>query len=107
MKCSTASRKEPVMMAKYRISPSARDDLERIWRYGVERWGMETADAYHAAFFNHFEELTENPRLYAEIDFRPGYRRSLCGKESVFYRIDGDIVEIMAILGKQDVEGWL
>jgi toxin ParE1/3/4 len=95
------------MMAKYRISPNARDDLERIWRYGVEHWGMELADAYHAAFFNHFEELAENPHRYAEIDIRPGYRRSLCGKESVFFRIDHDRVEIMAILGKQDVEGWL
>ena len=38
-------------MANYRISPNAKDDLERIWRYGVDRWGMEAADAYHATFF--------------------------------------------------------
>ncbi len=107
MKSSTATKKEPVAMANYRVSPNAKDDLERIWRYGVERWGMEAADAYHVAFFDHFEELTEHPRLYAEIDIRPGYRRSLCGKDSVFYRINGDTVEIMAILGKQDAEGWL
>jgi len=94
-------------MANYRISPNAQDDLERIWRYGVEHWGVAAADAYFGAFFKHFEELVDHPRRYAEIDIRPGYRRSLCGKDSVFYRIDGDIVEIMAILGKQDVEGWL
>ena len=40
-------------MANYRISPNAKDDLERIWRYGVDRWGMEAADAYHATFFDH------------------------------------------------------
>ena len=94
-------------MANYRISPNAKDDLERIWRYGVDRWGMEAADAYHATFFDHFEELAEHPCLYPEIDIRPGHRRSLCGKDSVFYRIDGETVEIIAILGKQDAEGWL
>jgi len=47
--------------------------------------------------------MTDN----AELDIRPGYRRSLCGKDSVFYRIDGSTIEIMAILGKQDAEGWL
>ena len=48
-------------MANYRISPNAKDDLERIWRYGVDRWSMEAADAYHATFFDHFEELAEHP----------------------------------------------
>lgn len=94
-------------MANYRISPNAADDLERIWLYGLDRWGMAAADAYHAAFFEHFTELAENPKLYPEIDIRPGYRRSICGKDSVFYRIKGETVEIMAILGKQDAQGWL
>ncbi|MGS2722696.1 type II toxin-antitoxin system RelE/ParE family toxin [Porticoccus sp. GXU_MW_L64] len=94
-------------MAIYRVSPNAKDDLERIWHYGVEHWGMEAADAYHEAFFVHFAELAEQPYVYAESDIRTGYRRSLCGKDSVFYRINGGTVEIMAVLGKQDTQGWL
>ena len=96
MKCSTVSNKEPVVMANYRISPSAKEDLERIWLYGLNRWGMEAADAYHAAFFDHFEELAKHPRLYAEIDIRFGYRRSLCAKDSVFYRIDYQATSVMS-----------
>lgn len=46
-------------MANYRISPNAKDDLERIWRYGVDRWGMEAADAYHA---RHFSIILKNSR---------------------------------------------
>ena len=37
-------------MANYRISPNAKEDLERIYLYGFNRWGMEAADAYYAAF---------------------------------------------------------
>lgn len=94
-------------MANYRISPHARADLERIWLYGLEHWGEEAADEYLAAFFTHFEELAQQPLLYTLIDFRPGYRRSICGKDSVYYRLDGDVVEIMAIIGHQDADKWL
>ena len=94
-------------MANYKISPNARADLERIWFYGLEHWGVEAADRYYSAFFDHFEELAEQPLLYAVSDVRKGYRRSICGKDSVFYRISGDAVEIMAIIGQQEVNEWL
>lgn len=94
-------------MANFKLSPNAQEDLERIWLYGVEHWGVDAADAYYAAFIAHFDELAAAPLSYAEVGLRAGYRRSQCGKDSVFYRIDGNSVEIMAILGKQDAEGWL
>jgi toxin ParE1/3/4 len=46
--------------------------------------------------------------LYQAVDdIREGYRRSVCGVDSIYYRVDGDIVEIMAILGQQDVDNWI
>ncbi len=48
---------------------------------------QEQADRYFAAFFEHFEQLAEQPLLYSVTDFREGYRRSVCGSESVYYRI--------------------
>jgi toxin ParE1/3/4 len=38
---------------------------------------------------------------------RDGYRRSVCGVDSIYYRVDGDTVEIMCILGQQDVDDWV
>jgi toxin ParE1/3/4 len=36
---------------------------------------------------------------------RKGYRRSVCGVDSIYYRVGDDgIVEIMAILGSQDAD---
>ncbi len=37
------------------------------------------------------------------IYIRKGYRRCVCGSDSIFYRINNDVVEIMAIIGKQDL----
>jgi toxin ParE1/3/4 len=95
-------------MASYKVSPEAEADLYRIWLYGLEQWGLAAADRYNAAFFKHFEQLAEQPLLYPAVDdLRQGDRRSVCGSDSVYYRIEGQIVEIMAIIGQQDVSKWL
>lgn len=52
-----------------------------------------------------FEELAENPTMYAEVnEIRQGYRRSVCGVHSIYYRVAGDVVEIIAIIGRQDID---
>jgi toxin ParE1/3/4 len=40
-------------------------------------------------------------------DIRAGYRRSVCGADSIYYRVQGDTVEILAIVGQQDLDNWL
>ena len=95
-------------MASYRLSPNAADDLERIWFYGLEQWGVVQADRYIEALYQRFSELAEAPRKYPAVNLiREGYRRSVCGRDSIFYRIDGADVEIMAVIGQQDLDEWL
>ena len=95
-------------MAIYRISEDAKADLRRIYRRGIREYGEALADQYYDAFFDRFEELAEQPYLYQAVDeIREGYRRSVCGVDSIYYRVEGGIVEIMAILGQQDVDEWI
>lgn len=95
-------------MANYRISEDAKEDLRRIYRRGVREYGEAQADQYYDAFFDRFEELAEQPYLYQAVDdIREGYRRSVCGADSIYYRIDGDTVNVMAILGQQEVDEWI
>ena len=95
-------------MAKYRISEDAKADLRRIYRSGIREYGEALADQYYDAFFDRFQELAEQPYLYQAVDeIREGYRRSVCGVDSIYYRVDADTVEIMAILGQQDVDEWI
>lgn len=92
-------------MSEYRlvISCEADRDLERLYRDGCQQWGETQADRYYDALLNHFTVLTENPLLFRAVDeVREGYRRSVCGKHSVFYKVSGDIVEIMAIVKREN-----
>jgi toxin ParE1/3/4 len=53
--------------------------------------------------FDRFEQLAQQPYLYQPVDYiRKGYRRSVCGVDNIYYRIEDNTVEIMNILGNQD-----
>jgi toxin ParE1/3/4 len=95
-------------MGTYRLTENAKEDLRRIYRRGLREYGEAQADEYYNALFDRFEQIAERPFLYPAVDdIREGYRRSVCGVDSIYYRIEGETVEIMAIIGRQDVEEWL
>lgn len=91
-------------MGKYKLSNVAKEDLIRIHQYGVKQFGLKQADKYFDSFFVHVELISKNPQSFESVDFiKPGYRRCVCGVDSIFYKINGDEVEIMAIFGRQDL----
>ena len=95
-------------MVEYRLSENAKADLIRIYRRGVREFGEAQAQVYFNAFFKRFEMLAEQPLAYPAVDeIRVGYRRSVCGTDSIYYRVIGDSVEVMAIIGQQDLDDWL
>lgn len=92
-------------MAEYRLSNVAKDDLIRIHRYGVKKFGMAQADKYFDAFFEYFEIIAQRPHSFESVDYiKKGYRRCVCGADSIYYRINDTMVEIMAIVGRQDLK---
>lgn len=95
-------------MANYYLSNAAKADLKRIYSYGYQAFGETQADTYFAAFFDTFERIAQAPLSFPSVnDIRPGYRRAVCGVDSIYFRQNGDMVEIMAILGGQQSELWL
>ena len=91
-------------MAEYRLSNEAKKDLIRIHQYGVEKFRMAQADKYYNSFFEYFDIIAQQPFSFESIDYiRNGYRRYACGSDSIYYRINNGIVEIMAIVGRQDL----
>ena len=92
-------------MAEYRISNQAKEDLIRIHQFGVLKFGETQADKYYNSFFEYFDLIAQRPMSFESVDFiKPGYRRCVCGVDSIFYRINGNISEIMAIIGRQDID---
>ena len=95
-------------MAKYRLSNEAKSDLIRIHHYGVRKFGMVQADKYFDTFFDYFEIIAQRPFSFESVDYiKTGYRRCVCGVDSIYYRIENEIVEIMAIVGRQDLNNVL
>ncbi len=93
-------------MAEYRINNEAKNDLIRIHQYGVKKFGEVQADNYFKSLFDYFEMIADRPFSYESIDYiKEGYRRCVCGADSIYFKINDNIVEIMAIIGRQDVKG--
>ncbi len=91
-------------MAEYRLSNTAKEDLIRIHHYGVSTFGVNQADKYFETFFEYFDIIAQRPFAFESIDYiKKGYRRCVCGSDSIYYRLNNDIVEIMAIIGRQDL----
>ena len=94
-------------MAKYRISQSAKEDLIRIHQYGTQRFGALQADSYFDAFFKAFERIAARPLAFEAVDhIKMGYRRCVCGVDTIYYTIQNEGVAIMAIVGKQDLSNY-
>ncbi len=95
-------------MAEYRLSEAAKEDLVSIAQYGDAQFGVAQSDQYREKLKRRFSVLVETPELFATVDhIRAGYRRSVCGVHSIYYRIEGQHVEIVRVLGRQDPEKQL
>jgi len=69
---------------------------------------MKQADIYFDSFFDYFELISQRPFSFESVDYiREGYRRCPCGSDTIYYRNKDNIVEIMALIGRQDLKNLL
>lgn len=91
-------------MAKFKLSNVAKEDLIRIHHYEVKKFGTVQADKYFNSFFEYFDIISQRPFSFESVDFiKIGYRRCVCGSDSIYYKVSNEIVEIMTIIGRQDL----
>ena len=92
-------------MAKYKLSNSAKEDLIRIHHFGVKKFGMTQADKYFESFFEYFEIISEHPFSFESVEYiKAEYRRCPCGSDNIYYRVNNNMVEIISIIGRQDLK---
>jgi len=95
-------------MVKYRLSNDAKDDLIRIHQYGIKKFGEQQADKYFETFFEYFDIIAKRPYSFESVEYiKHGYRRRVCGSDSIYYKINNETIDIMAIVGKQDLKNML
>lgn len=96
-------------MARVELSGAADADLEDIFAYSIETFGLDVAVSYADSFNRAFALLEYHPRagrLDHDID-PPIYSLPNRGHR-IFYDIEGDRVIVQRILHKaQDPRRWL
>ncbi len=101
------SQNQPVYN-ECRAQNVAKEDLIRIHHYRVQKYGFTKADKYFEPFFDYFEIIAQRPFSFESVDYiKIGYRCLVCGADSIYFKVNNDIVEIMAIVGRQDLNNIL
>ena len=91
-------------MARYRLSNKALNDLERIYVYGITTFGLDQADRYYDGLLGRLQKIADNPEHTQAIDnVWPGLRRSVYQSHAVYYLMQRDDIQIVRILGREDI----
>jgi toxin ParE1/3/4 len=84
--------------AGYSLRQHAQEDLESIWLYSYQEWGVEQADLYIRSLLSRFTWLAENALLgRPRQDVKPGYYSYPEGMHMIFYKITQGGIDIIGI----------
>jgi toxin ParE1/3/4 len=87
------------MKGRFVLKPRAQADLDEIWDYTVDRWGIDQAESYTRQLSKHIQAVAENPSLGHECEeVRAGYRQYPSGSHVLFYRLIDRGIEVVRIL---------
>jgi toxin ParE1/3/4 len=86
-------------MAEYRLSKKAQRDLDAIFDYTVEQWGLEQALRYTDTIEAGCIALANAPQLAQSCaHIRPGYRRRGAGHHMIYFKTTSYGIAIIRIL---------
>lgn len=85
-------------MAHWRLSRRAEHDLDTLWLYGAQRFGIDQADRMLDRFEAEFRRLAAQPRSGRERDYiRPGLRSVPLEDYVIYYRLTSPGVRIVRV----------
>lgn len=83
---------------EYRLTPRAELDLEEIWLYSFEKWGLAKADSYHGDLVQAFEGLATGRLTCRPASLDRGYFKRSVGSHIVYFRSEHEGIQIIRIL---------
>ena len=92
----------------YELSSDADSDIEEIFNYTFEEFGIEQAVNYVRQFDKIFSRVSINPELGRErSDIRLGLRSIVQSSHVIFYRVLKDRIRIVRVLhGSRDLPNF-
>jgi len=86
-------------MAGYKLKPQAEKDLEAIWLYTAQEWGIEQAIQYIGGLNDTFQALASTPLICRErSEFSPPVRIHHHIRHLVVYLIEDAHITIVRVL---------
>ena len=87
------------------FSPAAISDLNGIWDYSAEQWGLDQADLYIDELRDACHALACGHKHGRPVDLRSGYLRILAGAHVIYYQDRDDRISVIRILhSRMDVD---
>lgn len=88
------------------LSPRAELDLDEIWDYTAERWGLEQAETYTRQLWRDIQNVAAQPAIARSCsDVRAGYYKYCSGSHIIFFRLTDSGIDVVRILHQRmDVE---
>lgn len=81
------------------ISMAAKQDLESIYHFSLENWGVNQAEHYLTRFRTKLSELSKNPNIgQKRQDLLTNTRSLLVGHHVIFYHISNQTIHILRVL---------
>jgi toxin ParE1/3/4 len=88
---------------RYYLTQAADADLERLYEWGIDRFGVNVADEYYDGLIARLAQIADTPQLWQEVDhIRAGYRRSVYVAHSIYFRVEASGVLIVRVLGREN-----
>ena len=90
-------------MNDYFLTREAKEDMWRIYEFGVYRFGEPQADKYLMMLHDCFEKIASNPLMFpAVLNNKNIERFCVCGVDTIYFNTNNFNIEIITIIGRQD-----
>jgi len=82
-------------MSRVTFSPAAIADIDGMWDYTAEMWGVDQADRYTDDIRDACNALAAGTKQGRTVDVRGGYLKYSVGKHFVFFWAASDLVDFI------------
>ena len=92
-------------MGKYRLREKADQDIQGIFEFGVERFGIAQTEIYLRGLHKQLDLLADKPHIWPHIKIlNMSFQRCVYESHSIYYQQANLEIVIVRILGQQDVD---
>lgn len=83
----------------YRLYPKAIEDLESIYSYSTQEFGIQRTEDYILAIDSSFQHLAEDPLIARKCDYiRPDLRAFNVGSHIIFFKTTSYGIAVIRVL---------